>query len=85
MAIDNKIEALKAQRAALDAQIADEIAETVPAIITQILEWVEVLNEYNKGDKYSLKRGIYNVTEENKDRMFSVSNPTATPTAGQRE
>jgi uncharacterized coiled-coil DUF342 family protein len=76
MAIAEKIEQLKQARADLDKQIAEEIAEAVPAILKQVLEWVDTLNEYNKGDKYSLKRGIYSVTVENMNRPFSVSNPT---------
>jgi carbonic anhydrase len=58
-----RLDELKQQEAAIQRQQKELIEDAVPEIITRILEMVEVLNKHNNGDKYSLKRGIYNVDE----------------------
>lgn len=58
-----QLDELKQQQAELAERQRDIIENAVPEIIHGILEQIEILNRYNSGDKYSLKRGIYNVDE----------------------
>jgi hypothetical protein len=59
--LNAKLDDLKQQEIALQQKQKALIEDAVPEIITGILEMVDVLNKHNTGDKYSLKRGIYNV------------------------
>lgn len=58
-----QLEELKEQQAKLAAAQRELIENAVPEIVQSILDQIEILNRYNSGDKYSLKRGIYNVDE----------------------
>lgn len=58
-----QLDELKEQQAKLAEQQREIIENAVPEIVQSILEQIEILNRYNAGDKYSLKRGIYNVDE----------------------
>lgn len=62
--LNAKLDDLKAQERVIQEQQKALVQEAVPEIIMSILEMVEVLNKHNTGDKYSLKRGIYNVDSE---------------------
>lgn len=63
-----RIDELKQKQHELAEQQRALIEDAVPEIVGSILEQIEILNAHNTGDKYSLKRGIYNVDDPAKIR-----------------
>lgn len=69
----SRLEELKRERARLELEMNKAVTDTLPEIVDNLLEMVAILNEHTSGDKWGLKRGVYNVTHENKQRVLKIS------------
>lgn len=74
--IQARLDQIKQEQDKLNRELQALIEEGLPEILDQLLSWVEVLNTHTSGDRWGLKRGIYNVTSDNRDKMLRYPHMT---------